>query len=62
MSLIQNAYDVIAALVMWEQGEYLSERMNLCYPVDTLSEEDVASLYELTIRAVLTYIDEFQFV
>lgn len=58
--MLENAYDVISALVEWDQGEYLSERMNLCHPVDTYSEADVASLYELTIRAVLTYIDAYQ--
>jgi serine protease 16 len=59
--LIQNAYNVIAFLVIGGEGEYLSERMNLCHPVDTTSEEDVAALYELTVRAVLSFINEYHF-
>lgn len=59
-SLIRNAYDIIAYLVINGQGEYLSQRMNLCHPVDTENEADVASLYELTIRAILSYVNEYQ--
>lgn len=58
--LISNAYDVIAYLVVNGEGEYLSQRLNLCHPVDTDNEADVASLYELTMRAVLSYINEYQ--
>lgn len=57
---IRNAYDIIAYLVINGEGEYLSSRMNLCNPVDTDDEADVASLYELTIRAVLSYINAYQ--
>jgi len=60
-SLIQNAYDIIAYLVIAGEGEYLSERLNLCRPVQTTSQADVASLYELTIRAVLSYINEYHY-
>ncbi len=59
-ALIRNAYDIIAYLVINNQGEYLSQRMNLCNPVATDDEADVASLYELTIRAILSYIDQYQ--
>lgn len=58
--LIDNAYTVIAYLINNEQGDYLSQRLNLCRPVDTDSESDVAALYELTIRAILSYINEYQ--
>lgn len=59
-ALIRNAYDIIAYLVINGEGEYLSSRMNLCNPVDTDNEADVASLYELSMRAVLSYINEYQ--
>lgn len=59
-ALIRNAYDIIAYLVIAGEGEYLSQRMNLCHPVATDDEADVASLYENTIRAILTYINEYQ--
>lgn len=58
--LIQNAYNVIAYLVIAGEGEYLSERMNLCRTVETSSQADIAALYELTVRAVLSYIDVYQ--
>jgi hypothetical protein len=57
--LIRNAYDIIAYLVISGEGEYLSERMNLCHPVATDDEADVASLYENTIRAILSYINQY---
>lgn len=60
-ALIRNAYDIIAYLVINHQGEYLSQRMNLCHPVETDNEADVASLYELTIRAVLFYINDHHY-
>lgn len=58
--LIRNAYDIIAYLVINDEGEYLSERMNLCSPVLTDDDADVASLYENTIRAILSYINFYQ--
>ncbi|KAJ6646562.1 putative serine protease K12H4.7 [Pseudolycoriella hygida] len=61
ISLIRNAYDIIAYLVINHQGEYLSGRMNLCHPVQTDSEADVAALYEITIRAILSFINEFHY-
>lgn len=60
-ALIRNAYDIIAYLVIAGEGEYLSQRMNLCHPVATDDEADVASLYENTIRAILTYINEYHY-
>jgi serine protease 16 len=57
--LIDNAYAVIAYLVNAGEGEYLASRLNLCTPVEAESQADVASLYELTIRAVLSYINEY---
>jgi len=60
-ALIRNAYDVIAYLVINDQGEYLSTRMNLCNPVMTDDVADVASLYELTIRAILSFINEYHY-
>lgn len=60
-ALIKNAYDIIAYLVINGEGEYLSQRMNLCHPVATDDEADVASLYENTIRAVLSYVNEFHY-
>lgn len=60
IQLIQNAYDIIAYLVIAGEGEYLSQRLNLCHPVQTTSQADIASLYELTVRAVLTYINAYQ--
>lgn len=60
-ALIRNAYDIIAYLVNNDEGEYLSERMNLCHPVETDDEADVASLYENTIRAILSYVNEYHY-
>lgn len=61
IDLIRNAYDIIAYLVINGAGEYLSDRLNLCHPVETANEADVASLYELTIRAVLSYINQYHY-
>lgn len=58
--MIRSTYNIIAYLVVNGAGEYLSERLNLCHTVDTTSEADIASLYELSVRAVNTYIDQFQ--
>lgn len=59
-SLIRTAYNIIAYLVINGEGEYLSERMNLCRPVEADNVADVSSLYENTIRAILTYINQHQ--
>lgn len=58
--LIEDAYEEIVTLVLSDRGAELSERMNLCTPVDTDSTADVASLYENSVRAVMYYLENFQ--
>ncbi len=60
VDLIKSVYNIIAYLIANDAGEYLAERLNLCHPVDASSDADIASLYELTVRAVNSYIDQYQ--
>lgn len=60
MDLIKSVYNIISYLIANGAGEYLAERLNLCHPVDASSDADIASLYELTVRAVNSYIDQYQ--
>lgn len=60
VDLIKSTYNIIAYLIGNDAGEYLGERLNLCHPVDASSDADIASLYELTVRAVNSYIDQHQ--
>lgn len=58
--LIQDAYEEIVGLVLSDRGAELSERLNLCVPVETDSTADVAALYENSVRAVMYYLESFQ--
>ncbi|KAJ6646563.1 putative serine protease K12H4.7 [Pseudolycoriella hygida] len=60
-NLIEEAYVEIATLVLSGRGEELSERLNLCHPVQTDNPLDVASLYEVSVRAVMAYFNVFHY-
>lgn len=58
--LVYSAFQTIEYLLQAGNGEYLQQRLNLCFPVDTVSETDSAALIETTIQQLLSYVETFQ--
>lgn len=59
---LQEAYETLNELVRNGEGEFISNRFNLCRPIDTDDEDDVAAFYELSVRAVIDYLNTYQLV
>lgn len=57
---VQQAYETLNVLFQDDEGEYISNRFNLCHPIDTDSQDDIAAFYELSIRVLINYIDRYQ--
>lgn len=57
---VEQAFEVVQQLVQDGEGEYISERLNLCTPVNTTNTQDIGALFQSHVQAVLTYIDERQ--
>lgn len=57
---ILNSLNAIDDLVKQGKGEELQKQLNLCHPVATDSEDDIASLYELYLGFITDYINEHQ--
>lgn len=57
---VLNAFQVLDYLVENHEGEYIQERLNLCHPVDTNSRQDIGTLFESHIAAIVTYINQNQ--
>lgn len=57
---VLNSLQTIDSLVKAGNGEELKTRLNLCRAVETNSEEDVSSLFELYLGFITNYIDQNQ--
>lgn len=57
---IENAFEIMDYLIENDENEYLQERMNLCNPVDSSSDHDIAMFFEYNIAFISDYIDNNQ--
>lgn len=57
---LQEAYQTLEELILDDDIELISSRFNLCEPLDSNDPDDVASLYELSVRAVTNYLETYQ--
>lgn len=57
---LRTAYQTLFELINEGDGERVSNLFNLCEPIDTDDEDDVAAFYELSVRAVINYINSYQ--
>lgn len=57
---LQEAYQTLEELIREGDTELISNRFNLCEQLDTNDIDDIASLYELSVRAVINYMDIYQ--
>lgn len=57
---LQEAYQSLEELISDGESEAIGTRFNLCEPLDTNNPDDVASLYELSVRAVTNYFEMYQ--
>lgn len=57
---LQEAYQILEELIREGDIELISNRFNLCEQLDTNDTDDIASLYELSVRAVINYMDIYQ--
>jgi len=55
----QQAYETLQDLIDDGDDELISNRFNLCEPLDSDNPDDIASLYELSIRALMNYVDTY---
>lgn len=57
---LQEAYQTLNDLIREGETELIASRFNLCEPLDVNNLDDVASLYELSIRALTDYFETYQ--
>lgn len=57
---LQQAYEALDELIRDADDELISLRFNLCEPLDSNNQDDIASLYELSVRALMNYLDTYQ--
>lgn len=57
---LQEAYQTLEELILDDDIELISSRFNLCEPLDASNPDDVASLYELSVRALTNYLEIYQ--
>lgn len=56
----QQAYESLQDLMDAGESEIIANRFNLCHPLDTDDVDDVAALYELSIRSLINYMEMYQ--
>jgi len=56
---VQQAYETLHELIRNGSGEYISNRFNLCTPIDTDDENDVAAFYEGSALALVSYMNQY---
>ncbi|KAJ6646561.1 Dipeptidyl peptidase 2 [Pseudolycoriella hygida] len=56
---LQQAYQTLQDLIDEGNNELISSRFNLCEPLDTTDPHEIASLYELSVRALTNYVETY---
>lgn len=57
---LQEAYEALEELVRDGDSETIANRFNLCEPLDINDHDDIASLYELSVRSLINYFEIYQ--
>lgn len=57
---LQDAYEALEDLVRDGERDIIANRFNLCEALDTNDSDDVASLYELSVRSLINYFEIYQ--
>ncbi len=57
---LEEAYESLQELIDNEDSDTIANRFNLCEPLDTNNHDDIASLYELSVRALINYLEIYQ--
>ncbi|XP_037033398.1 dipeptidyl peptidase 2-like [Bradysia coprophila] len=56
---LEQAYESLQELMDDGESDIIANRFNLCEPLDTNDPDDVASLYELSVRSLMNYMDTY---
>lgn len=57
---LQEAYETLQDLIDDGNSELIASRFNLCEPLDINNSDDIASLYELSVRSLINYLEIYQ--